>query len=30
MKFEHINQLCDLVQIRSHGGGTTVRIHTWL
>lgn len=25
-----VNQLCDLVQIRSHGGGTTVRIHTWL
>lgn len=24
------NQLCDLVQIRSHAAGTTVRIHTWL
>ncbi len=25
-----VNQLCDLVQIRSHPGGTTVRLHTWL
>ena len=24
-----VNQLCDLVQIRSGGSGTTVRIHTW-
>jgi anti-sigma regulatory factor (Ser/Thr protein kinase) len=24
------NQLCDLVQIRSGGGGTTVRLHMWL
>ena len=24
------NQLCDLVQIRSSGGGTTVRVFTWL
>ncbi|NYG08630.1 anti-sigma regulatory factor (Ser/Thr protein kinase) [Phycicoccus badiiscoriae] len=24
------NQLCDLVQVRSGEGGTTVRIHTWL
>lgn len=24
------NQLCDLVQVRSHAAGTTVRIHTWL
>jgi anti-sigma regulatory factor (Ser/Thr protein kinase) len=24
------NQLCDLVQIRSAPGGTTVRIHSWL
>ncbi len=25
-----VNQLCDLVQIRSHPAGTTVRVHTWL
>ena len=25
-----VNQLCDLVQIRSGDSGTTVRIHTWL
>lgn len=25
-----VNQLCDLVQIRSRDAGTTVRIHTWL
>lgn len=25
-----VNQLCDLVQIRSHAAGTTVRLHTWL
>lgn len=24
------HQLCDLVQVRSRKGGTTVRIHTWL
>lgn len=24
------NQLCDLVQVRSGGAGTTVRLHTWL
>ncbi len=24
------NQLCDLVQVRSHAEGTTVRIHTWI
>ena len=24
------NQLCDLVQVRSGAGGTTIRIHTWL
>jgi len=25
-----VNHLCDLVQIRSHAAGTTVRLHTWL
>ncbi len=25
-----VNQLCDLVQIRSHAAGTTIRLHTWL
>ncbi|GAA2162512.1 sensor histidine kinase [Pedococcus bigeumensis] len=25
-----VNQLCDLVQLRSSGEGTTVRVHTWL
>jgi anti-sigma regulatory factor (Ser/Thr protein kinase) len=25
-----VNQLCDLVQLRSSGSGTTVRVHTWL
>jgi anti-sigma regulatory factor (Ser/Thr protein kinase) len=25
-----VNQLCDLVQLRSSGAGTTVRVHTWL
>lgn len=25
-----VNQLCDLVQLRSSVGGTTVRVHTWL
>jgi anti-sigma regulatory factor (Ser/Thr protein kinase) len=25
-----VNQLCDLVQLRSSSAGTTVRIHTWL
>jgi len=24
------NELCDLVQVRSGAGGTTVRVHTWL
>jgi anti-sigma regulatory factor (Ser/Thr protein kinase) len=24
------NQLCDLVQVRSGGGGTSVRVYTWL
>lgn len=24
------NDLCDLVQVRSNEGGTTVRVHTWL
>ncbi|KRF29920.1 sensor histidine kinase [Phycicoccus sp. Soil802] len=25
-----VNQLCDLVQLRSSAAGTTVRVHTWL
>ena len=25
-----VNQLCDLVQLRSGSQGTQVRIHTWL
>lgn len=25
-----VNQLCDLVQVRSSSAGTTVRLHTWL
>ena len=25
-----VNQLCDLVQLRSSDSGTTVRVHTWL
>jgi len=25
-----VNQLCDLVQVRSHAAGTTIRIHTWI
>jgi anti-sigma regulatory factor (Ser/Thr protein kinase) len=25
-----VNQLCDLVQLRSGASGTTVRVHTWL
>ncbi len=25
-----VNQLCDLVQLRSSASGTTVRVHTWL
>lgn len=25
-----VNQLCDLVQLRSSAGGTAVRVHTWL
>jgi anti-sigma regulatory factor (Ser/Thr protein kinase) len=25
-----VNQLCDLVQLRSSESGTTVRVHTWL
>ena len=25
-----VNQLCDLVQLRSSSAGTTVRVHTWL
>jgi anti-sigma regulatory factor (Ser/Thr protein kinase) len=25
-----VNQLCDLVQLRSSAGGTTVRLTTWL
>jgi anti-sigma regulatory factor (Ser/Thr protein kinase) len=25
-----VNQLCDLVQLRSSGSGTAVRVHTWL
>lgn len=25
-----VNQLCDLVQLRSSGEGTAVRVHTWL
>jgi len=24
------NELCDLVQVRSGAGGTTVRLHAWL
>jgi hypothetical protein len=25
-----VNQLCDLVQLRSSAAGTVVRVHTWL
>jgi hypothetical protein len=25
-----VNQLCDLVQVRTHAAGTVVRVSTWL